>query len=431
MKKFILLNILLSFLALSIYAKDNKKEEKTKEPTRIESLAKLSGVIQLVEQYYVDDLTFNKIIDKSIKGLMEELDAHSNYLDSKHYKEMQIQTKGEFGGLGIVVGLRDGALTIISPIDDTPAQIAGVESGDIILKIDDKSTIGITLEEAVKYMRGKPKTKIVLTIVRKGETKPLKIKIIRDIIKVKSVYAKMFNDILYLRISSFDTKVTKDLKKYIKKYKKKTKGIVLDLRNNPGGLLTQAINATNLFVDKGVIVSQKGRDKKNKEEHKANKSTTLTKVPMVVLVNGGSASASEIVSGALQDLKRAVIIGEKTFGKGSVQVILPITKDNKEAVKLTIAKYYLPSGRTIQAVGITPDILSFKGKSIMKEDNAFSIKEADLKKHLLSELDKTKTTKKKKDTKKDDKTILTQKTLDEDNQLQTAVNILKALILTK
>jgi len=221
------------------------------------------------------------------------------------------------------------------------------------------------------------------------------------------------------------------LKKYIKKYKKKTKGIVLDLRNNPGGLLTQAINATNLFVDKGVIVSQKGRDKKNKEEHKANKSTTLTKVPMVVLVNGGSASASEIVSGALQDLKRAVIIGEKTFGKGSVQVILPITKDNKEAVKLTIAKYYLPSGRTIQAVGITPDILSFKGKSIMKEDNAFSIKEADLKKHLLSELDKTKTTKKKKDTKKDDKTILTQKTLDEDNQLQTAVNILKALILTK
>jgi carboxyl-terminal processing protease len=431
MKKFILLNILLSFLALSIYAKDNKKEEKTKEPTRIESLAKLSGVIQLVEQYYVDDLTFNKIIDKSIKGLMEELDAHSNYLDSKHYKEMQIQTKGEFGGLGIVVGLRDGALTIISPIDDTPAQKAGVESGDIILKIDDKSTIGITLDEAVKHMRGKPKTNIVLTIVRKGETKPLKIKITRDIIKVKSVYAKMFNDILYLRISSFDTKVTKDLKKYIKKYKKKTKGIVLDLRNNPGGLLSQAINATNLFVDKGIIVSQKGRDKKNKEEHKANKSTTLTKVPMVVLVNGGSASASEIVSGALQDLKRAVIIGEKTFGKGSVQVILPITKDNKEAVKLTIAKYYLPSGRTIQAVGITPDILSFKGKSIMKEDNAFSIKEADLKKHLLSELDKTKTTKKKKDTKKDDKTILTQKTLDEDNQLQTAVNILKALILTK
>ena len=208
MKKFILLNILLSFLALSVYAKDNKKEEKTKEPTRIESLAKLSGVIQLVEQYYVDDLTFNKIIDKSIKGLMEELDAHSNYLDSKHYKEMQIQTKGEFGGLGIVVGLRDGALTIISPIDDTPAQKAGVESGDIILKIDDKSTIGITLDEAVKHMRGKPKTNIVLTIVRKGETKPLNIKITRDIIKVQSVYAKTVGeDILYVRVTSFDKKV--------------------------------------------------------------------------------------------------------------------------------------------------------------------------------------------------------------------------------
>ncbi|MBL6970217.1 MAG: S41 family peptidase, partial [Campylobacterales bacterium] len=349
----------------------------------------------------------------------------------KHFKEMKVQTKGEFGGLGIVVGLRDGALTVISPIDDTPAQKAGIESGDIILKIDEKSTIDITLDEAVKHMRGKPKTDIKLTIVRKGENKPLKIDITRDIIKIQSVHAKKFEDILYLRVSSFDSKVAKDLTKYINQYKKDSKGIVLDLRNNPGGLLTQAIDATDLFIDNGVIVSQKGRDTKDDESFNATKDSTLTKLPMVVLVNGGSASASEIVSGALQDHKRAVVVGEKTFGKGSVQVVLPITNDKKEGIKLTIAKYYLPSGRTIQAVGITPDIISYKGKSITKKDDDFSIKEADLKKHLEGELDKANGVEKKEETKKEDKTILTQKNLDDDNQLQSGINILKALILTQ
>ncbi len=415
-------------LCISSYASEVEEEP---TPTRMESLGKLSGVIQLVERYYVDDIKLNKIVNKSIKGLMQELDAHSSYLDSKHFKEMKVQTKGEFGGLGIVVGLRDGALTVISPIDDTPAQKAGIESGDIILKIDEKSTIDITLEEAVEHMRGKPKTDIKLTIVRKGENKPLKIDITRDIIKIQSVHAKRFEDILYLRVSSFDSKVAEDLTKYINQYKKDSKGIILDLRNNPGGLLTQAIDATDLFIDNGVIVSQKGRDAKDDESFDATKDSTLTKLPMVVLVNGGSASASEIVSGALQDHKRAVIVGEKTFGKGSVQVVLPITNDKKEGIKLTIAKYYLPSGRTIQAVGITPDIISYKGKSITKKDDDFSIKEADLKKHLKGELDKANGVEKKEETKKEDKTILTQKNLDDDNQLQSGINILKALILTQ
>jgi carboxyl-terminal processing protease len=425
-----LLSLVFLSLTTFVFASTDVKKDDEKTPTRLESLAKLSGVIQLVEQYYVDDIKLNDIVNKSIKGLMQELDAHSSFMDSKHFKEMKVQTKGEFGGLGIVVGLRDGALTVISPIDDTPAKKAGVESGDIIIKIDDKSTLNFTLDEAVSLMRGKPKTDIEITVVRKGKPDPIKIKITRDIIKIQSVYAKTFEDILYLRVSSFDSKVSKDLTKYIKE-NKDAKGIVLDLRNNPGGLLTQAIETVDLFVDEGTIVSQKGRDAKDNESFSASKNTTLTKVPLVVLVNGGSASASEIVSGAIQDLKRGVVVGEKTFGKGSVQIVLPITNDQSEGIKLTIAKYYLPSGRTIQAVGINPDIESFPGKSVKPKDDEFQLKEADLKKHLESELEKVDTKKdSKKDQKEEDKNILKQKDLDDDNQLQSAINILKALILT-
>ncbi len=429
MRKFLLISMLSLLFIQNAQAKTSKEEL---AKTRFESLSKLTQVIGTVEKYYVDDIKLEEIVNKALKGLMQELDAHSTYMDRKYFKEMKIQTAGEFGGLGITVGLRDGALTIISPIDDTPAFKAGVKAGDIILKIDNISTLNMSLDEAVGHMRGKPKTSILLTVVRKGETKPLKIKIIRDIIKIQSVYSKTIrNDILYLRVSSFDKKVSRNLTKAIKEHGDK-KGIILDLRNNPGGLLDQAINVTDVFVDEGVIVSQKGRDAAQEEKFYAKSSSTLTRKPLIVLVNGGSASASEIVGGALQDHKRAVIVGQKTFGKGSVQVVLPITKDKGEGIKLTIAKYYLPSGRTIQATGITPDIISYPGEAVSEPESTFSIKEADLKKHLEGELEKVDGREKVKkivDNGIKKKTI-TKEELLKDNQLKTAVDILTSLIIT-
>lgn len=426
---------LLTVIVLSFsgcYAKDEvAKTKKEENQSRFESLSKLTQVIGTVEKYYVDELKLQEIVNKALKGLMQELDAHSTYMDKKYFKEMKIQTQGEFGGLGITVGLRDGALTVISPIDDTPAYKAGIEAGDIILKINDKSTLNMTLDEAVGIMRGKVKTPIELTVVRKTEPKPLTIKIIRDIIKIQSVYAKKIEDekVLYLRVTSFDKKVTAGLKKAIKE-NKKVEGIILDLRNNPGGLLTQAINVTDIFVDSGVIVSQKGRENDDEEKFYAKKTTTLSTLPLVVLINGGSASASEIVAGSLQDHKRAITVGEKTFGKGSVQVVLPITKDKSEGIKLTIAKYYLPSGRTIQATGVTPDIISYPGKVVAEANNDFKIKEADLKKHLKGELQKVNGNKKKKEEKKDKK-LITKEDVQNDNQLRTGIDILKSLIIIK
>ncbi len=427
----IILSIIVLVVSLNFLHAEDSSDKKDAQ-SRFESLSKLTNVIGTVEKYYVDELKLQEIVDKALKGLMQELDAHSTYMDKKYFKEMQIQTNGEFGGLGITVGMRDGALTVISPIDGTPAYEAGVKSEDIILKIDDKSTLNMTLDEAVGLMRGKPKTPILLTVVRKSETKPITIKIIRDIIKIKSVKSKTIGkDILYLRVTSFDKNVTDGLTKIIKK-SKDTKGIILDLRNNPGGLLTQAIGVVDLFVDKGIIVSQKGRDSENEELFNASYSKTLSRVPLVVLVNGGSASASEIVSGALQDHKRAILVGQKTFGKGSVQVVLPITADKSEGIKLTIAKYYLPSGRTIQATGIVPDVISYPGAAVKAPDMDFSIKEADLKKHLEGELEKvdgkTKKVEKIKEKKSDEKVITDEDAL-KDNQLKTGIDILKSLII--
>ncbi len=431
MKKFLLLLFVLFFTLT--YAKEEPVDKK-ETPSKLESLSKLHQVLYQIENSYVSDLKFDEIIDKTIAGVMSELDAHSAYMNKKAFKSMNTHMKGEFGGLGIVIGIRKGALTVISPIDDTPAQKAGIKSGDIILKIQDKSTLKMTIDEAVGIMRGKPGTAINITIVRENESKPLKINIIRGIIKVKSVKAKTIgDDILYLRIASFDNNVQKQLIKFLKQYKDTTKGIVLDLRNNPGGSLDQSIKTVDLFVDSGTIVSQKGRTKTKDEYYKATKKATISKVPMVVLVNAGSASASEIVSGSLQDAKRAIIIGETTFGKGSVQALLPITQDRSEAIKLTIAKYYLPSGRTIQAKGIIPDITSYPGKVPTKNDNDFAIKEKDLKKHLESELEKTKSNddKSKKVKNNEDKTVITNEKIDKDNQLKTGIDVLRALILTK
>ena len=416
-------------LSSNLFAKE-KVEEPTQ--TRFESLSKLTKVIGTVEKYYVDDIKLQEIVDKALKGLMQELDAHSSYLDKKASKEMSIQTQGEFGGLGITVGMRDGALTVISPIDDTPAFKAGVKSLDIILKINETSTIGITLDEAVNMMRGEPNTEIKLTLVRKGDPKPIEVKMKRDIIKVQSVFAKKLEgeNVLYLRVSSFDTKVSTELEKAIKE-NKDAKGIILDLRNNPGGLLNQAIGVVDLFVKDGVIVSQKGRDVADEEKFEANKLGYKTDLPLVVLVNEGSASASEIVSCALQDHKRGIIIGEKTFGKGSVQAVLPIDNEKTENIKLTIAKYYLPSGRTIQAEGVTPDVIASAGKVTKSDENTIKIKEADLKKHLEGELNKVddKIKQEEKAIKDETKKIISKDDLMEDNQLNTSLAILKSLII--
>ena len=428
-KKAILMGFISTVTASLIFtasAQADNLDRQNAQTSKLEAYLKFTKIVQLIEDQYVDEINASDIINNALKGMLSNLDAHSSFMDAKETKELQVQTHGEFGGLGITVGMKDGALTVIAPLEGTPADEAGIKAGDIILKINEQATIGMTIDKAVSIMRGKPQTKIELTLVRKGESRPLKIKIIRDIIEIQSVYSKTIgDDILYLRVTSFDQKVVQGMQEALLEHKD-TKGIVLDLRNNPGGLLNQAIGVVDMFVKEGAIVSQKGKIAEENLVYNATSENTDSKTPLVILVNGGSASASEIVSGALQDHKRAVVVGQKTFGKGSVQVVMPISQD--EALRLTIARYYLPSGRTIQAVGVTPDVEVSYGE-IKKAEEGISIKEKDLQKHLESELEKVDGKKAQKD-ENEDKTVITEDQIYKDSQLKSAVDILKALMIT-
>ncbi|HVV80241.1 MAG TPA: S41 family peptidase [Pseudolabrys sp.] len=318
-------------------------------------------VFERVRADYVEKPDDSKLIESAINGMLAGLDPHSSYMDPKSFRDMQVQTRGEFGGLGIEVTMEDGLIKVVAPIDDTPAQKAGVLANDLITKLDDEQVQGLTLNQAVEKMRGPVNTKIKLTIMRKGQDKPVEVSITRDVIRVKSVRSRIEgDDVGYIRLSQFNEQTTEGLKKAIsditaKVANDKLKGYILDLRNNPGGLLDQAISVSDAFLEKGEVVSTRGRNAEETQRFNARSGDLTNHKPVIVLVNGGSASASEIVAGALQDHKRATVLGTRSFGKGSVQTIIPLGSGNG-ALRLTTARYYTPSGRSIQAKGITPDI---------------------------------------------------------------------------
>jgi carboxyl-terminal processing protease len=317
-------------------------------------------IFERVRAHYVEKPDDGKLVESAINGMLSGLDPHSSYMDAKSFRDMQVQTRGEFGGLGIEVTMEDGLVKVVAPIDDTPAAKAGIRAGDIITHLDDEAVQGLTLNQAVDKMRGPVNTKIKLKVMRKGLDKPLDVTIVRDIIRVKSVRSEPMEDVGYIRITQFNEQTTDGLKKAINDLQSQInqdqlKGYVLDLRNNPGGLLDQAINVADDFLERGEIVSTRGRDPEETQRFSAHPGDLTKGKPVIVLINGGSASASEIVAGALQDHKRATLVGTRSFGKGSVQTIIPLGAGNG-ALRLTTARYFTPSGRSIQAKGITPDI---------------------------------------------------------------------------
>lgn len=350
----------------------------------MEEMRTFVEIFNQVKRSYVEEVDDKTLLENAIQGMLSKLDPHSAYLKPEDYQELKVSTTGKFGGLGIVVGMEDGYVKVISPIDDTPADKAGVKSGDLIVKLDEKNVSGLTLDQAVDLMRGEPNTKILLTILRDGVNKPIEISITRDIIKVESVKQKTLEpNYGYLRISNFQVQTGADLRKAYKtllKDNSKLDGLVLDLRNNPGGVLDASVEVSELFLDGGDVVSIKGRDVDSEKHFTANSGDETNGVPMIVLVNGGSASASEIVAGALQDHKRAIIMGTNTFGKGSVQTVIGINQDH--ALKLTTARYYTPSGRSIQAQGIVPDIEVPVATLTTVRAGSDYYKEADLDGHL-------------------------------------------------
>ena len=354
----------------------------------LEDLRTFTNVFARIKNDYVEPIEDKELLEHAIRGMLAGLDPHSAYLVPDDYKDLQEGTSGEFGGLGIEVGMEDGFVKVIAPIDDTPAQRAGVEAGDLVIRLDETPVKGMSLQDAVNVMRGKPGTDIVLTIVREGLDRPIRITITRDVIRVTSVRSRTLEPGYgYVRISQFQVRTGESLRKAVDTLREEAgeeglNGLVLDLRNNPGGVLRAAVDVSDAFLDEGIIVYTDGRMDNAKLEFSAERPDILDGTPLVVLVNAGSASASEIVAGALQDHRRAVIMGEKTFGKGSVQTILPL--DNGSALKLTTARYYTPQGTSIQARGIVPDITLDRVR-VSRLDIGEGVKEADLTRHLESD----------------------------------------------
>ncbi len=418
----------------SEHSPEEKKELKSRLP--LDELRAFTEVMERIKKAYVEEVDDRTLLENAIQGMLSGLDPHSAYLKPDDFKELEENTSGEFGGLGIEVGMEDGFIKVVSPIDDTPASKAGVQAGDLIIKLDDVSVKGMSLGESVDKMRGKAGTLIKLTVVRDGEEKPLEISLERAVIKVQSVKAKNLEPGYgYIRISQFQADTGKELVDTLKELKKdhkdgKLHGLVLDLRNNPGGVLQAAVGVTDAFISEGLIVYTEGRIPNSELRFNATADNPSQGVPLVVLINGGSASASEIVAGALQDHNRAVLMGTESFGKGSVQTVLPLSVDSAKGLKLTTALYYTPNGRSIQAEGIKPDIVVQRAK-VTPIDAPEQYKEADLQRHLSNgnKEDQEPLSQKKSEassnTRKAEKEIANM--LAQDYQLNQALNVLKGM----
>ncbi len=392
----------------------------------LDDLRKFAEVFGRIKDAYVEEVDDTQLLESAIKGMLSDLDPHSTYLAPKDYEELEETTSGEFGGLGIEVGMEDGFVKVISPIDDTPAQKAGVKAGDLIIKLDEKPVKGLSLEEAVQLMRGKPGTVLTLTIMREGDSAPIEIDVKRDIIKVTSIKSRMLeNGYGYVRITQFQadtgSQFSDALRELENAHGADLDGLVIDLRNNPGGVLQAAVATADALLDNGLIVYTEGRISSSRLSFSAHSGDIMEGTPIVVLINGGSASASEIVAGALQDHRRAVIMGTKSFGKGSVQTVIPL--DETHAIKMTTARYYTPNGRSIQATGIKPDI-EVRPAELKELDSRPLFSEADLSGHLQGQ-DEDQT----QDSDKSD--TASNVLMEQDFQLRSALNLLKGLHILK
>lgn len=425
---FTLTTNLLLMAAGCVTAADKKATPKEESFDTYEMLNLFGEVMERAKVSYVEEVSDQKLIEAAVNGMLSSLDPHSSFLDAKNFKYLNEQTQGKFGGLGIEVTMESGVVKVVSPIDDTPAFRAGLKTGDYIISIDGTPVIGMSLNEAVEKMRGKVGTKVKLTI-RRASQKPFDVTLKREEIKIQSVKSDIkAKDIAYIRISSFNDGSDKTIKEEFAKMQKKTKkglkGLIIDVRNNPGGLLDQAVAISDLFLDEGEIVSTRSRNEEDTLKYSAKKGDIAEGLPIVVIINDGSASASEILAGALQDHKRAVILGEKSFGKGSVQSVIPFGKYG--AIRLTTARYYTPSGRSIQAKGIEPDIEVKPAKVELLNSDGLSISEAELKNALKN--DNIDNGKKKAQT---DKDSAKDEDLKKDYQLLRAVDTIKALSIYK